>query len=208
MAISVTIGSSAFGKACDAQDPAVGQALRPSRGDVVLRPGVDDRGSHEDRVRPDQADRDGGQGQDEAPPGFGQACDDLFDRAGLGTDYEAFAATCGQRTREDPCARYTPHQASRSRRGPGLHHGAARLAVAVVVVSPAMRGSVRWSAGCWRTHGFSGRGRVRSRRHAEDDQRRSGQPPARQQGYTEQAAQCLIDGATHQNVDIFVFLGQ
>lgn len=27
-----------------------------------------------------------------------------------------------------------------------------------------------------------------------------------QQGYTEQSAQCLIDGATHQNVDIFTFL--
>jgi hypothetical protein len=27
-----------------------------------------------------------------------------------------------------------------------------------------------------------------------------------QQGYTAAAAQCLIDGATHQNVDIFTFL--
>jgi hypothetical protein len=40
--------------------------------------------------------------------GFGQACDDLFDRAGLGTDYETFGASCGQRTHEDPCAAVYP----------------------------------------------------------------------------------------------------
>jgi hypothetical protein len=45
---------------------------------------------------------------DQCAAGLGQACDDLFDRAGMGTDYEAFAATCGQRTREDPCAPVYP----------------------------------------------------------------------------------------------------
>ena len=45
---------------------------------------------------------------DQCAAGFGQACDDLFDRAGLGTDYEAFAVTCGQRTREDPCVAVYP----------------------------------------------------------------------------------------------------
>jgi hypothetical protein len=45
---------------------------------------------------------------DECAAGFGQACDDLFDRSGLGTDYEDFGATCGRRTREDPCAAVYP----------------------------------------------------------------------------------------------------
>ncbi len=45
---------------------------------------------------------------DQCAAGFGQACDDLFDKAGLGTDYEAFGASCGQRTREDPCAAVYP----------------------------------------------------------------------------------------------------
>jgi hypothetical protein len=45
---------------------------------------------------------------DQCAAGFGQACDDLFDRAGIGTDYEDFGATCGHRTREDPCAAVYP----------------------------------------------------------------------------------------------------
>ena len=36
--------------------------------------------------------------------GFGQACDALFDQAPVGSDYEAFAVTCGNRTRELSCA--------------------------------------------------------------------------------------------------------
>ena len=45
---------------------------------------------------------------DQCAAGFGQACDDLFDRAVIGSDYETFAATCGQRTREDPCVAVYP----------------------------------------------------------------------------------------------------
>ena len=36
--------------------------------------------------------------------GYGQACDDLFDRSPIGSQYEAFALTCGGRTRELQCA--------------------------------------------------------------------------------------------------------
>jgi hypothetical protein len=36
--------------------------------------------------------------------GYGQACDALFDQAPVGSDYEAFALTCGNRTRELSCA--------------------------------------------------------------------------------------------------------
>ena len=36
--------------------------------------------------------------------GFGQACDDLFAQAPVGSDYESFAVTCGNRTRELTCA--------------------------------------------------------------------------------------------------------
>jgi hypothetical protein len=35
--------------------------------------------------------------------GFGQACDDLFAKAPVGSDYESFAVTCGNRTRELSC---------------------------------------------------------------------------------------------------------
>jgi hypothetical protein len=45
---------------------------------------------------------------DRCAAGFGQACDDLFDRAVMGSDYEDFGATCGHRTREDPCAAVYP----------------------------------------------------------------------------------------------------
>ena len=47
------------------EDAAVREALRPGRRDVVLRPGLDDRGPHQDRVRADQPERDRGQGQHE-----------------------------------------------------------------------------------------------------------------------------------------------
>jgi hypothetical protein len=36
--------------------------------------------------------------------GVGQACDDLFDRAPIGSEYESFALTCGGRTTEAKCA--------------------------------------------------------------------------------------------------------
>ena len=36
--------------------------------------------------------------------GVGQACDALFDQAPVGSDYESFAVTCGNRTRELSCA--------------------------------------------------------------------------------------------------------
>jgi hypothetical protein len=45
---------------------------------------------------------------DQCAAGFGQACDNLFDRALPGSEYEQFGATCGQRTREDPCASVYP----------------------------------------------------------------------------------------------------
>lgn len=45
---------------------------------------------------------------DECAAGFGQACDDLFDRAQLDSDYEAFGVTCGFRTSEARCADVYP----------------------------------------------------------------------------------------------------
>jgi len=36
--------------------------------------------------------------------GIGQSCDELFGRAPVGSDYESFAVTCGNRTRELTCA--------------------------------------------------------------------------------------------------------
>lgn len=45
---------------------------------------------------------------DRCAVGYGQACDDLFDRAVLGSPYEQFAVTCGQRTREAQCAAVYP----------------------------------------------------------------------------------------------------
>jgi hypothetical protein len=45
---------------------------------------------------------------DRCASGYGQACDDLFSKAVLGSDYEDFGATCGHRTREDPCAAVYP----------------------------------------------------------------------------------------------------
>ena len=36
--------------------------------------------------------------------GTGQACDQLFTQAPVGSDYESFAVTCGNRTRELSCA--------------------------------------------------------------------------------------------------------
>jgi len=36
--------------------------------------------------------------------GYGQACDDLFDRSPVGSQYEAFALSCGGRTQEPRCA--------------------------------------------------------------------------------------------------------
>jgi hypothetical protein len=36
--------------------------------------------------------------------GVGQACDDLFDQAPVGSEYESFAVTCGHRTSEPRCA--------------------------------------------------------------------------------------------------------
>jgi hypothetical protein len=41
---------------------------------------------------------------DQCAAGYGQACDDLFDRAQLDSDYEAFGVTCGFRTSEERCA--------------------------------------------------------------------------------------------------------
>lgn len=40
--------------------------------------------------------------------GWGSACDDLFERAVVGSDYEAFAASCGGRTHEMSCAAVYP----------------------------------------------------------------------------------------------------
>jgi hypothetical protein len=40
--------------------------------------------------------------------GSGQACDDLFDRAAVGSEYESFALTCGRRTSEPRCAAVYP----------------------------------------------------------------------------------------------------
>jgi hypothetical protein len=45
---------------------------------------------------------------DSCAAGFGQACDDLFDQAVMASEYEDFGATCGRRTREDPCAAVYP----------------------------------------------------------------------------------------------------
>lgn len=45
---------------------------------------------------------------DQCAAGFGQACDDLFDRSQLGSDYEDFGVTCGRRTREARCADVYP----------------------------------------------------------------------------------------------------
>lgn len=45
---------------------------------------------------------------DRCAAGFGQACDDLFDRSQLGSDYEDFGVTCGRRTREARCADVYP----------------------------------------------------------------------------------------------------
>ena len=56
--MSVTVGSSALGRACAAQDPVVAQALGPGRGDVVLGQRLDDRRAHHDRVLADQPERD------------------------------------------------------------------------------------------------------------------------------------------------------
>ena len=41
---------------------------------------------------------------DQCAAGSGQACDDLFNRSPVGSDYEAFAITCGGRTTERSCA--------------------------------------------------------------------------------------------------------
>lgn len=40
--------------------------------------------------------------------GSGAACDELFDRAPLGSDYETFGATCGNRGAEPVCAPLYP----------------------------------------------------------------------------------------------------
>lgn len=40
--------------------------------------------------------------------GWGSACDDLFDRAVVGSEYERFAGTCGARTYELSCAAVYP----------------------------------------------------------------------------------------------------
>lgn len=45
---------------------------------------------------------------DRCAAGFGEACDELFDRATIGSDYEEFGATCGDRTRELQCAAVYP----------------------------------------------------------------------------------------------------
>lgn len=45
---------------------------------------------------------------DQCVAGYGQACDDLFDRAVLGSQYEGLAVTCGGRTREERCATVYP----------------------------------------------------------------------------------------------------
>ena len=45
---------------------------------------------------------------DACAAGFGQACDDLFARATMGSEYEDFGATCGRRTREVQCATVYP----------------------------------------------------------------------------------------------------
>jgi hypothetical protein len=45
---------------------------------------------------------------DSCAAGFGQSCDELFARAVLGSEYEAFAASCGGRTRELLCATVYP----------------------------------------------------------------------------------------------------
>jgi hypothetical protein len=45
---------------------------------------------------------------DQCAAGFGQACDDLFDRAPMASEYESFALTCGGRTREQQCAAVYP----------------------------------------------------------------------------------------------------
>lgn len=41
---------------------------------------------------------------DQCALGSGQACDDLFDLAPVGSEYESFAITCGNRTTERRCA--------------------------------------------------------------------------------------------------------
>jgi hypothetical protein len=45
---------------------------------------------------------------DACAQGFGQSCDQLFDEAPLGSDYEEFGVTCGGRTREERCASVYP----------------------------------------------------------------------------------------------------
>jgi hypothetical protein len=45
---------------------------------------------------------------DACAAGWGQACDDLFAQAPLGSAYESFGASCGARTREPQCAAVYP----------------------------------------------------------------------------------------------------
>jgi hypothetical protein len=45
---------------------------------------------------------------DQCAAGFGRACDDLFDAARLGSEYEMFGVTCGYRTSEERCAAVYP----------------------------------------------------------------------------------------------------
>ena len=44
--------------------------------------------------------------------GSGPACDQLFDQAPIGTEYEEFASTCGGRTKELTCAAVYPDPAA------------------------------------------------------------------------------------------------
>jgi hypothetical protein len=45
---------------------------------------------------------------DQCAAGFGSVCDELFDEAPMGSEYESFGASCGGRTREERCAAVYP----------------------------------------------------------------------------------------------------
>ena len=45
---------------------------------------------------------------DQCEQGFGRACDQLFDQALPGSEYEHFGVTCGRRTREEQCGSVYP----------------------------------------------------------------------------------------------------
>jgi hypothetical protein len=61
-----------------------------------------------DRPPPERPDPEQSRLRAECAEGYGVACDELFDRAPLGSGDERFAATCGGRSREVRCAEVYP----------------------------------------------------------------------------------------------------